>query len=190
MLQVMGRRPEARLGEVLREAKVALVAPSKHKMRAAADLAVGLVAPKTPLMESRLRAALSYNLLGDPALRLARVPETVALRIERGDGGLRVRGSAEGARSVEVELLCDRRAQPHPPEGGDGEAGRLRAHERANDKVVASVRGTVEAGAFDVTLPLGALPKAVAFHVRARADGEAEAVGAVPVPKELLPADR
>lgn len=174
MLQVLAARPDALLGEIVRDAKAALVAPSKKKMRNAADLAIGLISPKTPMKESRLRAALSYNLLGDPAMRLARAPETVKLQVERVAGGWRIKGTAEGT-AVTVELLCDRRAQAHPLEGVDVE----RTHALANDKVVKSVKAPIENGAFEVTLSADALPPAKAYYVRALA---ADAVGAALLP--------
>lgn len=153
-----------RLGDVLARARDEVLDPSNDDRTELSMVTAGalLALPPGSSLERLKREALwLYNLLGDPATRLA-LPD-LALGVEAARAGedveVAVTGAPEGA-VVEVRLVLPRdRMHPGRPitrglaplDRGASEAIRTN-HAHANDKVLRRARGTVEGGRARVRL--------------------------------------
>ncbi|MCO5167937.1 MAG: C25 family cysteine peptidase [Planctomycetes bacterium] len=148
-----------RLGPRLDRARRELVAPrskDEDPLRAEVLLLSSAFMPREELRRELPRHVDMYNLLGDPALRLAR---PAALPLEGAVDGevVTVRGQAPaGARSVTVTLEGPRGRPTRPASAGETP---LERYARANDRVLAtSLVGVGADGRFVATLraPAGA----------------------------------
>jgi hypothetical protein len=148
----VGAGGERRLGDVLARARREVLDPRRDDPNELRLLTLGtstLLPPGTSLERLKQEAFWLYNLLGDPATRLA-VPDTELAVTARRDGEaveVEVRGAPDGAElEVTVELP---RLKQHPflpiargvKAADPAQAERIRRnHKHANDKVVLRAR--------------------------------------------------
>ena len=137
---------------------------------------------KTSLADLRQMHVKLYNLLGDPATRIALPAQSITeLKIENGHITGRVEGMKSGRIYVTAETERTGVANPTKLETVNGdndpdlEAKAANNYPLANDRVLMRIEGEVADGKFDLALP-EALPAAVAV-LRAYAAGVNEGGG-------------
>lgn len=187
--ELLSETGTVRLGPAINRAREAMVKgrpdegpdPVRKQILDIAAMFIGLSA----VTNENPRHVDMYNLLGDPALRLARPEEWIALEgatdVTAG-ATLAVTGKAPAGfetLTVTLETAREKSARPEP----ESESV-LQRYKRVNDKVVATVPATVAAdGTFSVSFDLDRrLPKGT-YRIKAFAqvDGRA-AIGAVAQP--------
>lgn len=179
-----------RLGPRLDRARRALVAEGgDDPLRAEIMLLSAAFVAPGELRRELPRHVDMYNLLGDPALRLAR-PAPLQLEARVVGGAVEVRGVAPaGARGVTVtlEVTRDRSARAASPQETT-----LERYARANDKVLATaIVMAGPDGVFSARLPVPPGAPAGAHLVKAFATGETgSAAGATTCTLRGAPADR
>lgn len=155
-----------RLGELMVRAKADILRGSRFDlMRLFIDGAASVLVQEGPPLERiRKEHLYLYNLLGDPALRLA-LPsirpfiELDRERVRLGDS-LEVRGRfpiSQGQVLVTLEALVDAVVHPVQPvePGVPGFEDVIRRnYESANNKVIARVESTLKSGAFSVRMSI------------------------------------
>ena len=175
-------------GEMFDEARAKILAPDDSGFRKTADNMAGTMQGKDSLEGMRNDVVRHYNLLGDPALKLRKPPETLALDtlgIEAAGRTLTVKGKApfaEGKAILSFECSREKFAREIPKistNAEDFEAKIAKRYRDANDKAYVRIECDVKEGAFqaDVAVPEG-LAKG-AYVLKAFAwNGTAVAAGA------------
>lgn len=158
-----------RLGPRLDRARRALVTKDTDPLRTEVLLMASAFVDPAELRRELPRHVDMYNLLGDPALRLAR-PGPLALEARVAGGVVQLSGSAPGARGVTVTLETPRDRAARSPVAGETPIER---YARANDRVLATVIVRVGPdGAFSATVPLPASIVGGVHVVKAFATGD------------------
>lgn len=188
------REGDDRLGPRLDRARRALVTKAADPLRTEILLMANAFVDPDELRRELPRHVDMYNLLGDPALRLAR-PGPLALEARIESGAVQLSGSAPGARGVTVTLETPRDRPARPVVAGETPIER---YARANDRVLATALVRVGPdGAFSATLPLPASSPGGVHVVKAFATGEGVAAAgaamvtlpkAAPAPEPASPA--
>jgi hypothetical protein len=175
-------------GEMFDEARAKILAPDESGFRKTADNMAGAMQGKDSLEGMRNDVVRHYNLLGDPALKLRKPPETLALEtlgIEAAGRTLTVKGKApfaEGRAMLSFECPREKFAREIPKistNAPDFEEKISKRYQDANDKAYARLEVELKEGAFtaDVAIPEG-LAKG-AYVLKAFAwNGSAVAAGA------------
>lgn len=166
-----GDRYDDRLGPRLDRARRALVAPEgDDPLRAEITLLSSAFVAPDELRRELPRHVDMYNLLGDPALRLAR-PAPMAVEARASGATVAVRGQApRGARIVTVTLEVPRDRSARPAKADETT---LERYARSNDRVLATALVPAGAdGAFEATLTVPAGAAAGPHLVKAFAVGE------------------
>lgn len=161
---LLGPKPPERLGAAWLALKRGLakgrIDPLTYRLLDAAD-----GDPKVPQDAQRREHLEMFLLLGDPALRLPRIPDDITFEVigdARPGGQLRVTGQAparlEGA-TVRLTAERPRESEPAepivvPPTGPERRNVLVERHERANVFVVAEAGTTVREGRFEAVLEL------------------------------------
>lgn len=158
LVQQVFHAKAATLGEALRGAKAAVLAPDDSAFRKQADAVAGLVQGPGSLEPMRQDVILHYNLLGDPALAIRRPAEGIDLEARGFPGPGRtfsVTGRA-AAGPVEITVECVRSKFCHPLDlvGDTMEQQLARRYANANDKAVARAKADVKDGAFETEIEL------------------------------------
>jgi hypothetical protein len=155
------------LGEILVGAKRRMIADPENPIRKEIDGMGSLLLPPKTMEEQRVEHLSLFNLLGDPALRIAYpdvLRDLVAPDAVRAGRTFRVEGKAEGVRSGEViiSIEVERKRIIGEVVPGDSDEAILKNHRIANDKTVVEKKARLKRGKFEAKIsvprdaPLGA----------------------------------
>ena len=160
------------LGEVLWKAKEAVTAADTSLLRRQADALATMMQGPGTLGPMRKDVILHYNLLGDPALRLRRVPGTIDLEVSPAREFITVMGAAKEG-PVELTFECARDAFCHPTDlKGKSAAERVaRRYRNANNKVIRRSKAALKDGLFDAVIDLPKKLEPGTYWVKAYAPG-------------------
>ena len=186
------RKRTPRLGEALRAAADAVLAPDTSTFRKQSDAMATMVQGPKSLEPMRRDVVRHYNLLGDPALRVHLPEESITLSLE-GDAGpgarLKVRGTGASGQ-VEVTFECARDIFYHPTYKASGTLEERMAYRytNANNKVIVRQEAAAtKEGTFEVTLELPEKLRPGTYTVKAWSKG---AMGSAAVVIQPEPAEK
>lgn len=171
------QKDAATLGEALFEAKKAVLSADPSPLRKQADAMASLIQGPSSLEPMRQDVIMHYNLLGDPALIIAR-PKPIVLETEgevAPGGKLRVKGRST-FQPVFVSFECARSRFYHPTyfDEPDSEKRMGLRYANANNKVITYARATVTRdGFFEAELTLPQDLTSGRYHVKVHASGQA-----------------
>jgi hypothetical protein len=169
------------VGEALQEAKAATLAGDDSLFRRQADALAGMIQGPGRLEPMRKDVVLHYNLLGDPALEIRRLPCDLPIETLGIPGpGKRLAVSVGAKRGpVEVTFECarDRFCHKVDLEGDEPLEERLaRRYANANNKVIARAEAAGREGKFEAELELPKDLKPGRYVVKAYEEGAAGAL--------------